>query len=197
MFILLAAALWLGGCATKPVPSGFLSDYSRLEPTSGGSLRYLNPAKGLGNYSKFIVDPVVVHFHEQSKGAKTDEATRMRLTTFMHDALVKELQDGYEVVSEPGPGIARVRVALTDVDASTPALNILPQTKLTGLGLGGASMEGEIVDSRTGEQIGALIEAQKGKRVSFAGVRKWGDAEAVMKSWAGRLRKRLDDAHSR
>ena len=57
------------------------------------------------------------------------------------------------------------------------------------------SMEGEVIDSQTGEQIGAVIQTQKGSRLSLAGVKKWGDAKAVMDEWAKRFRKRLDEAH--
>lgn len=86
-------------------------------------------------------------------------------------------------------------IAVTDIESSTPALNVLPQTRLSGTGLGGASMEAELLDSQTGEQIGALVEGQKGSRVSLAGLEKWGDAKSVMDDWAERFRKRLDEAH--
>lgn len=70
-----------------------------------------------------------------------------------------------------------------------------PQTRLIGAGLGGASMEAEMVDSQTGRQIGAVVESQLGKRLSMAGIRTWGDAKQVMDDWAKKLKKRLDDAH--
>jgi hypothetical protein len=76
-------------------------------------------------------------------------------------------------------------------------MNILPQTKLIGSGLGGATLEVEMVDSETGEQIGALVESQLGKRLSLEGVSTWGDAKGVMDRWANRLRQRIDEAHGR
>jgi hypothetical protein len=66
---------------------------------------------------------------------------------------------------------------------------------MTGLGIGGASMEAEVIDSQTGEQIGAVIQSQKGKRISMSGLKKWGDAKAVMDDWVKRFRKLLDEAH--
>jgi hypothetical protein len=74
-------------------------------------------------------------------------------------------------------------------------MNVLPQAKLTGLGIGGASMEAELLDSQTGEQIGAIIEGRKGSQVSLAGLKEWGDAKAIMDDWAKGFRKRLDEAH--
>jgi hypothetical protein len=75
-------------------------------------------------------------------------------------------------------------------------MSVVPTANIIGIGLGGASMEAEVVDSLTGEQIGAVIESQKGKRLSLKGLSKWGDAKAVMNGWAKRFKERLDEAHS-
>ncbi len=56
-------------------------------------------------------------------------------------------------------------------------------------------MEAELLDSQTGAQIAAVVETQSGNRLSLDGVSKWGDTEAVMKDWAKRFRKRLDETH--
>lgn len=181
------------GCEKQVRKTGFLSDYSRLEPVKG-SLRYLD-IKRLGNYTGFIIEPVDVRLYGIPQGSRPDPPKRRKLANYMYNALIKEISDHYMIVSQPGPGIARVRVALTDIQRGTPAWNVLPQTKLTGLGLGGASIEGEILDSQTGDQIGALIESRKGKMISLSGLKKWGDAKAVMDGWAKRFRKRLDEAH--
>ena len=74
--------------------------------------------------------------------AKLDE-----LCEYMDGAIREALGDRYPVVDEPGPGVARLRVAITDIDKSNPVLNALPQMQLTGSGIGGASMEAELLDS--------------------------------------------------
>lgn len=56
-------------------------------------------------------------------------------------------------------------------------------------------MEAELIDSQTAKQLAAVIESQKGKRRPLKGLSKWGDAKAVMKDWAKRLKERLDEAH--
>ncbi len=183
----------VAGCATAPSPTGFLSDYSRLEP--GGSQRLAFADSSLGQYSKFIIEPVVVRFHDPAEEKKVDHETIVQLREYMEDAISKAISDRYAIVSQPGPGVARLRVALTDLDKSTPALNVLPQTKLTGLGVGGAAMEAELLDSQTGVQIAAVVQKKKGSMLSFSGLKKWGDAKAVMDAWAKRFRERLDEAH--
>ena len=176
-------------CTKQAKKTGFLSDYSRLE-AKDKSLQYID-MKRLGEYSRFIVEPVVV----RGMDVKLDTKTRTDLANYMHNAILDAVRDPYIIVSRPSAGIARVRVAITDIEKSSPVLNIIPQTKLSGVGLGGASMEGEVIDSMSNEQIAAVNQTQKGKRLSLAGIKKWGDAKAVMDDWAKRFRKRLDEAH--
>ena len=186
------------GCGPKgPQVTGFLSNYSRLEAISDTSLRYINPRNTLGNYSKFIIDPVDVHFHSKAKGTDISSKELAELRQYMYAAIHNAILDHYSIVRRPGPRVARIRIALTDVEKSSPALNVIPHTKLMGAGLGGASMEGEVVDSITGEQIAAVVQSQKGKKLSLAGLSKWGDAKAVMDGWAQSFKERLDEARIR
>lgn len=177
------------GCGGDLKRSGFLSDYSKLDK-EGSALRYMDKAAA-AKYSKFIIEPV----HTGSYSGKADDATLRRLANLMHDALVKELSPRYTIVSHPGPDIARVRIAITDLKKDTPALNVLPPTRMSGFGLGKASMEAEVVDSQTGKQLAAVIRTDQGGRISLQGFSNWSSAEAVIKGWAKEFRKRLDKAH--
>jgi Protein of unknown function (DUF3313) len=196
MLVLFTTTLLLStGCsAQKSEAVGFISDYSKLEPDGDNRMRYLAPDHALAKYSSFIIDPVQVHFHAQAKGKETPSEDVESLAIYMRGALVDAIADKYKVVSRPGPGVARVRIALTDIKKSSPALNVIPASKLAGSGLGGAAMEGEIVDSQTGTQLAALIESRLGERLSLEGLSEWGDAKAVIDGWAQRLRERLDEA---
>jgi len=110
-------------------------------------------------------------------------------------ALIED--DGYQVVEVPGPGTATIRIGITDVDDTIGALNVTIYTKITGAGLGGAAMEGEILDSVTGEQIGAVIRWGSGSRIFRAGFTHTGDAKIVIDRWAKNLRQTIDEAHGR
>lgn len=187
------------GCgAEKVVKTGFLSDYSRLTVKSESSLRYVNES-ALARYSSFIVDRVTLYFHsgadgieDKTKGKLTQEKID-DLTNYMHSKIVEAVKDsGYSVVHQPGPGVARIRAALTDID-KTSIVTLYPGAKLSGLGLGGAALEAEIVDSNTGEQIAGLVEAQKGSRIPFVGLGKWDAAKQAMDEWGKRLQKRLEE----
>ncbi len=176
--------------------TGFLSDYSKLERDTDG--RWLYSAANTGKYSKFYIEPVSMLF-EQKENPTFPPDELEQLKTYMIVRLTERLteDDGYEVMSEPGPGVAKFRIAITDVDASIAALNISIYTKVTGLGLGGIAAEGEIVDSVTGEQLAAAIRWGGGSRVLRAGLTKLGDAKIVIDRWARDIRERIDAAHDR
>jgi hypothetical protein len=80
--------------------------------------------------------------------------------------------------------VAKIRIAFTNIEQSYPLLNAIPHTMLVGAVLGGALMEAEVADSVTGEQIAAVVQAQKGKKLSLEGLSKWGNAKTVMDDWA-------------
>jgi hypothetical protein len=191
------------GCDSTPkaARTGFLSDYSRLRPASGGSYRYIN-SQSLGKYSSFIVDTVDVHFHSASKARelkRKGEMTRQDiddLTNYMHASILKAINEaGYNTVYERGPGVARIRVAITDIEKTNVLLSAIPTARIaSGAGVGGASMEAEIVDSMTGEQIGAVVRGQSGSRVPLSGLSDWGGAEHAMNEWAKQLKNRLQQA---
>jgi hypothetical protein len=184
------------GCGSKEMArTGFLSDYSKLQKESESSLCYVNE-RALTRYSSFIVDPVKVRFYSgaKSKGKLTQQQVT-DLTNYMHTKIIEAVQGaGKKVTYQPASGVARIRVALTDIE-KTNAINILPQASLLGAGIGGASMEAEVIDAMTGEQIGAVVESKQGSRIPFANLGDWTAAKNVMDSWANRFQKRLDEAH--
>ncbi len=202
VLMVVAVGLMLVQCGCEsggPVRTGFLTDYSRLRAESDTSLRYINE-QALGAYSGFIVDEVKVHFFtgasaiEAKSEGKITEQELKDLTNYFHSAIVKAISDsGRKVVHRAGPGVARIRVALTDIK-ETGTLNVLPQASLLGAGIGGVAMEAEVVDSVTGKQVGAVVESRTGSRVPFSNLGDWGTAKGVMDDWAKRLQKHLEEA---
>ncbi len=184
-----------GGGAVK---TGFLTDYSRLRKESNTTLRHINK-QALANYSNFIVDPVKVHFHHGAKAIEhrtEGKLTQQQLTdktNYFHTMIVKAVEDsGNRVVYQPAAGVARLRIAITDIQKSD-LISLMPTAKVIGgTGIGGASMEAEIVDSITGEQVAAIVESRKGTRIPLANLGDWDAARQVIKDWAKSLQKRLE-----
>lgn len=187
------------GCAgvEQAEQTGFLSDYSKLEELEEGHLFY--SAGKSGNYDKFIVDPVVLLFTPNEVDPNFTDEELLELQEYFKDEVTKEFtrDNGYEVVAKPGPRTARIRMGITDVKRTIGALNVTIYTKVTGAGIGGASAEGEMVDSITGEQLAAAIRWGGGSRVLRAGFTEMGDAKLAIDRWAKDLRLMMDKAHGR
>lgn len=187
------------GCqAHKAEYSGFLGDYSKLRPSPEveDALYYQDPGKSLKDYDKFIIDPVLLHFAPNAKGTALDPAKLKEMTDFVRDEAVMALSKRYEVVDAPGPGVLRLRAAVTDIKKSIPAMNIHPATKLSGVGLGGASMEVEAIDSQSGLRVFAVVDTRQGNQLALtAGLSELGHAKQVIKHWIERFVARVDKAH--
>ena len=195
----------VGACATvdEPEQTGFLSDYSKLERDTDN--RWLYSASKTSEYSKFYIEPVAILFEpKEDPEFSPDELEQLK--THLIVRLTKRLteDEGYEVVSGPGPGVASFRLGITEVDSSIAALNMSVYTRVTGAGLGGIAAEGEIVDSMTGEQLAAAIRWGSGSRVVGrttqvleGEISKLGDAKIVIDRWARDIRQRIDEAHGR
>ena len=191
-------------------PSGFLGDYSDLEPHPDGKdmLVYRKSEGVLGPYDQFLIDPVLIYFHPEAKGVGVDPAKLAELATFFRQAVIEELgKGGYQVLEKPGPGVARVRAAITDVNVSTTGANVA--TKAAGMAagigflipnvdVGGASIEVEILDSQSNERLVAVVDAERGRRFfNLKGMKKVGDAKKAFKGWAKEFRQRLDRVHGK
>ncbi len=58
-------------------------------------------------------------------------------------------------------------------------------------------IEGEMLDSTSGERVVAFVTSRGGRRwfSGFNAFKKWGDIETAFRSWAKEFRERSDEAH--
>ncbi len=176
----------LVGCSSPPAPSGFLARYDQLEPVSGGHERV---AESISRIDALIIDPV--EFYDADRWGLGDDQ-RVEAGRLMRDRCKAVLTAaGLRVTDQPGPGVGRVRMVLTDVRGSVFLLSLHPGAKLTGAGAGGASMEGEVVDSVTGEQLLAVVRTGRGNQFELDTFDKFDDLTDVIEAWADELAERL------
>jgi uncharacterized protein DUF3313 len=196
--------------------SGFLGDYSSLVPDAknGDLLLYEKDANVLKKYNKFIFDPVTVYLLPEAQARGFDADDMERLTKYFHDAVTDELTKGggYQIVTTPGPDVLVLNVAITNVEptggkknaaltAATTAASVatVPGISLAvpRLSVGRVGIEGEMLDSTSGDRLVAFVTSKGGRRW-FSGLnayKKWGDIQAAFRTWAKNFRKRLDEAH--
>lgn len=207
----LLAVLFLAGCAAggmkKVEKAGFLDDYSQLKP--GGEDRaamvYIKPGVDLKPYDKIMFERVTVMLSPDADYKVVDPALLKELTDYYQNALINAVKDGYQVVDQPGPGVLRVRAAITDVKPSKPVANTMSSiipigmavaavTKVASddnVGTGEAATEIEVLDSVTGERLAAAVDRRQGGKMAFRG--KWTDTKDAFDFWAKRFRERLDE----
>jgi hypothetical protein len=117
--------------------SGFLGDYSQLQPGKEGqtALVYINPNAQWAKYTKVIIDPVQF-WAGADTGVPTDD--QQILCEYFYNKVAENLQNaGYTSVTQPGPDVMRLRIALTDANAATPGLRsvsvVIPQARILNL----------------------------------------------------------------
>jgi hypothetical protein len=196
--------------------SGFLGDYSKLapDPKNGDLLLYEKDRDALKKYDKFVFNPVTIYLLPQAQARGIDPDDLERLAVYFKQAVTDELEKSgrYKIVTEPGPDVLVLNVAITNVEptggkknaavtgATTAAtIGVAPGASLLvpRLSIGKISIEGEMLDSGSGEQLVAFMTSKGGRRwfSGFNAFKKWGDIEAAFRSWAKEFRQRLDEVH--
>jgi len=189
----------LTGCTIKKMEfteSGFLSGYSGLaeDEELKGMHVYKNPDVNIaGQYSKILIAPVEFKLDPTVKEHDMDYEDKMKLSDYFHEKLYDGLINNYEIAYEPGSGVLLFRTAITDILPNKVYLNLHWSTTLVGGGIGGASLEAELVDSLTGERMLAFVDARKGKKLNYTkGLTKWGHTQEVLGMWADLMVQNLD-----
>ena len=207
--VLLVATFFLGCRTTRPTrsvePSGFLGDYSQLEEGSWGEaqLVYINEGTDFSTYDSIWLESV--EFWASEETAKVPKEDRQALTDKLYTVLRDEFSKDYKLALEPGPGVMRVRAAITDAKGSMVVLNTvttaIPQTRAastllglatdTALFVGRAGIEVELADSVTGERLAAAVDQRAGTKTLRGGLREWSHVHRSFEHWGERFHERL------
>jgi hypothetical protein len=192
-----------------PPPSGFLGgDYSLMTAPAEGSdqeamLRYVNANVSWSNYNKIMIAPVTFWAADDSKVSAADQQA---LCNYAYTAFVNDLGKEFTLTDQPGPGVMKLSVALTDASSAVPVLRsisvIVPQAralstiKMAATGtyafVGSAEGAAKLNDSVSGELLAAWADKRVGgTSVKNVDVFQWGDAENAINYWADGLGKRL------
>ncbi|MFO1206823.1 MAG: DUF3313 domain-containing protein [Burkholderiales bacterium] len=97
--------------------TGFLTDYAALRPVPGGGgvECWRGPNVDLKLYNKILIERIQVMLKPGTEGKGVDPTDLKMLVDYFHNALVKALTPQMQVVDQPGPGVLRMRIALTDL----------------------------------------------------------------------------------
>jgi len=186
----------------KAEPSGFLKDYSKLHAATNetdSTLAYFMPDKAkFKSYTKVWLEPVQVWRGEKSDAKDLDKEDAHYLSQFLWSRLDEEFRKDYVMVQEPGPGVMRLRVGITEAGKNIPVLDNLTAALPISMvlsdankSLGGtesfvgkATIEVEMTDSQTGELLAAAVDRRGGGKYAWKSLHRWGDVEAAYTYWA-------------
>ncbi len=209
-FLLILAAGCSSTFQTRGVTtSGFLGDYSQLKEGSSNEahLVYINPQTDFASFRKIIMDPIKIYSSEDSKLEELSDEDRLRVLNYFDATIREQLKSDYTFVKEPGAGVMRLRVAITEargsnvlLDTSSSiipigmALGLIKKVAVgTNLSVGEARIEMELQDSQSGQRIAAAVDERAGRKYTgkFDKFDKFHTVEDAFDYWAGQLQKRL------
>jgi len=210
--LMLACGLLVGCASTsKEAPSGFLKNYPQFQPgpTDGVDQLYTKPGMDLNKYNRVMLDEAQFYLKKSAADQGIQASELKELSDAFHRAIFEALGNAYPLVTEPGADVLRIRLAITDIETSNPAMSGVTTVLPVGLaisvakkaatgsytGVGGASMEVEFLDSISGERLAAAIDTFNGSKMS--GFSKLGATKEAFEFWAKRLRVTLDKAHGK
>ncbi|MCY1283141.1 hypothetical protein D9M68_294970 [compost metagenome] len=125
----LAFGLLLAGCSSQTTQpeqySGFLGDYSQLQPATSASgapvLRWSAPGLDLSRYDSVLVERPQFYPKPQPT-AQVSQQTLEQIAGYLQQAMQRELGERLQIVSQPGPNTLLLRSAISSVDVSPEGL---------------------------------------------------------------------------
>jgi hypothetical protein len=188
-------------------PSGFLGNYNQMNAgfgTADAVASFLDPDVDLKKYHSVMIDPVTTVVATSGISHEVKD----QLAANLESGLRSQADGKLAIVSAPGPGVLRIRAALTDViegsNAGKPVTTVHtnPQVTLTGtIGsdavaafVSNVSFEGEVVDSVTGRRVSALSDHRLGAKREATAQTSWAAVRSASVQGAGRLWQRFTTA---
>ena len=205
----------------KPAFSGFLGDYSGFQESEKvrGAWTYFKPGTSietLKGYNKILLDPVQVHGGSEDVFKDIDPAELQQAAENFQAILTSTIGSDYPVVTEPGPDVLRMRVALTGSVPRDPKHGVasyIPVALVFRAGKAVAdsatekqeiqvdvTVEMEFLDSVSNERLFAGVDSHRGSKETVPESDPDYSARTMDKAfefWARTIKDRLDEGHGK
>jgi hypothetical protein len=203
-----------GGATDSGIPnaSGFLQDYTRLQPVAEKQGRYAwaAPDADLRQYTRFMLPPMEIWIDRDAPYRGLSADVVQRLAEIYQTSFARILAPEFPVVDQPGPGVATCRFAITGVTPERPAFrpidvvpiraafNIVRAASGTSAQVARVSAEIECADSVSHKLLMEAVITGVGQKKFVEGQPiTWSDVEPVMASWAEDFKARLNAVQGR
>ena len=181
--------------------SGWMKDYDSLKYNEErNAFMFFNEAKR-GIYSKVILEEVVIY----SKDGEAEGEIAEKSSSYLEKGIADLLKSKGLAASEPGPGVLRLKIAITAVEKSKEDLKAYNFVPVAAVFRGAqaasgnvatyidAMFEAEMVDSVSGDRVAAIVakgieetEKRSGDELTFE------DVKPTLDKWLAQYSKTLD-----
>ncbi len=210
----LAMAIAGGAQAAQTMTSSFIDGLPPLEPSPfvQGAFRWQKAGVDFGSYDKVMLDRVHFVYATDSESKTIDPSHLAAIGASLVTRIREAMEPEYPVVDASGPGVLRLRLAITEVRvmkvegkkvakgifAITPvglALNALTSGAAEETDLSRSRIEAEALDSASGTRLGVFIDPEPARHGD--GGKSWEALQESFSFYASRLRSRFDREHGR
>ncbi len=210
--VVIALLLEMPGTSAAEIQySGFFGNpsvYDLLKPgpEGGAKLRWIKAGVDPKKYDTFMVDSVIFYLADHSDYKGIDPQEMKELADAFNRDIVTAFKDKYPIVADPGPNVARLRIAITNIKQSRPGVSAVTSVIPVGIGIslvkkgatGGWSGSGETgvemmaLDSQTNDILLLAVDERKAEfEQRFS---KWGSATDAFKFWSELCVRFIDNA---
>lgn len=170
----LGAAL-LTGCAggNGGNPPSALASSQELKPNASiaGAWVYRNPHANFAEYHAVLFDDVAVYQGPEANFGSASAAERQHYAQLVGEEMRRLIGERYRLVSQPGPGVVRIRPVLIGVRGTVGGVatmtRVIPMgmaiNTMRGIAGSGGTMTGgielavEVLDSESNELLGGAV----------------------------------------
>jgi len=219
----MASAIAIAGCETTPAREPSIQMGPNAEITVDGlhrvddsrmNLAYVKPDVDLSSYTKIMFDPVSIAYKTEPQGtgrmrtarresnfALTPKQTENMKALFQEAAINALTSDnGYQIVSQPGPDVLRVSSALIDLIVTVPTQQSVGRNRTFAESYGVVTLVVELRDSETGEIFARVADRKEpGSNAGMNEVNSatvTSDLRRMFRFWSGYLREGVDKVRS-
>jgi hypothetical protein len=213
----------IAGCETTPARDPTIQMGPSAEVTVDGlhrvdnskmALAYVKPDVDLSGYTKIMLEPVSIAYKNEPRRTGRMRTARgesnftltsnqtEKMKSLFQEAIISALtsDDGYLIVSKPGPDILRVRCALIDLVVTVPTNEPIGRGRIYAESFGAVTLIVELRDSETGEIFARVADRKEHTSnigmTQVSSVFVVGELRKLFKFWSADLREGVDKVRS-
>jgi hypothetical protein len=176
----------------------------------GLDLAFARPGASLAAYKRVQLEPVAVEFRKSKDPSRTGSAVKLsseererirsNMARVVHEEFIKELEKSstYQVASEPGADVLRVKPRVLDLYMYAPDVGPARSRTLVS-SAGEMTLVADLADSTSGQVLARVADqrdaGKEGRMYLVNGKVNEEEARKIAAGWAQILRKALDKAH--